>query len=214
MLFARSFCIAFSFLAVAIDFARSLAVENFDLFTVADSAITNDFSLDGISTFSAESATALSNPDSIFASDPSSTEESLFADNIGETDESCHDGSFPAPSVIGRRLRLREEFDLISGGNTCVNPPKKFNEEDLNPFLRQLPELISPPDPGLQENRNICPEKDYAKHKIPVCSSGYEVDQVGIPGTTSMFTLNHATPCKFLLVALGYFPQASMATGA
>ena len=190
----------FSFLTSSIDVAQSFAAENLDFLTLADPAVTSDISLDDVSTFFAESPAPLSNSDSIFASESLLAEESLFADNLGGTDESCQVENISPSSIVGRRLKLREEFDVISeGGKTCAAPPEKSNEEDLDSLLQHLPEGFLTPDPGVGENRDVCPEKNFGRHKIPVCSSGYPRDEIPILGSRSMFSLYRATPCKLLL---------------
>lgn len=194
MLCSPTLLIIFSFLTIPIDSAQSFAAENLNFLTVVDPAVTIDISLGDVSTFSAESPAPLSNSDSIFASESLLAEESLFADNLGGTDEPCQAESISLSSIVGKRLKLREEFDLISeGGKTCAAPPEKSNEEDLDSLLQHLPEGFLTPDPGVGENRDICPEKTFGKHKIPVCSSGDPRDEYPILGSGSMSSLYRAT---------------------
>lgn len=214
--------IVFSFFTIPIvSFARNLAAENLD-FLSTDSAVTSDDNLqDEISsndyltpslettnilnpdpTFSVASASLSDSDSATLASDPMILdEENLFVENLKTGGESCHaeDQSF-SPS-IARRLRVRGGSDSEpEGGNSCESRPENSNGKDSDSFLEQLPTFFPPTGPGVEERRDVCPEKVYGEHKIPVCSTGLPFDEISVLGTSD-YMLQRATPCKFLVLS-------------
>lgn len=196
-------------LAYLLIFPFVTAAQNLDLLPYADSADPSEFLPEDDSSaenfmFSEPTATNLLDAGSTFIDatmSPSDLiqnvdDENLFATSMAGTinGESCQAEGIPpsilSPSDIGKRsLRVREE------GKACT-PKQRPQSIDEN-FLDQLPWIDSLSKPDVKEDPTVCPEKIYGTRIIPLCSSGYKIDETPVSIRRMGFILSHATPCKY-----------------
>ncbi len=124
-------------------------------------------------------------------------EGELFAANVGSGDF-CSAEDMELSPLIGR-LRAREGSEFGSGaGKTCVAPKEGDNDEELTPFLLQLPDVEEVIYPPIKGEPDICPPWRFGERDIPLCSSGDRNDEKHDPDTEGI-TLDNAKLCKSLV---------------
>jgi hypothetical protein len=129
-------------------------------------------------------------------------EGDLFATDVG-SGEFCSAEDLELSPLIGR-LRAREGSEYGSGaGKTCAAPTEGDNDEELTPFLLQLPELEEVIFPPVKSEREICPISKYGKRDIPLCSSGDPNDVIFDRETISIILVN-AKLCKSMLSPIDF----------